>query len=195
VEAPEVRKEKAVKQRMREHYRNCGQVLAFLSTHARLCTGAKELDANGEFALYCTYCPRLHELEDTLFYEEIDDEESEEEEEDREEPEDMLSVLDDPLHTYCAQHCEQYTLFMTGWKAGQAQARQAFETKDLALIEEIGHLAGLTSKRPPRNMSGITAEQDAADGELHGDQLAANGWRSATRQGRIGEQGLKETSS
>jgi hypothetical protein len=154
---------------MREHYRNCGQVLAFLSTHAALCTGTKELDANGEFTLYCTYCPRLQELEEVSFDQEIDEES--EEEEDEEEPEDMLSVLDDPLHTYCAQHCEQYTLFMAGWKAGQAQARQAFETKDLALIEEIGHLAGLTSKRPPRNMSGITAEQDAVDGELHGEAL------------------------
>jgi hypothetical protein len=59
--------------------------------------------------------------------------------------------------------CEHYQLFSTGWKEGVAQAQQIFEQMDLELIEEIGRAAGFTSRRPPRNYQGVTAERDGAD--------------------------------
>ena len=69
----------------------------------------------------------------------------------------------------CPEQCELGALFVTGWQEGLAQARQAFETGDLAIFEDIGRAAGFTSRRPPRNTRRHTAERDGVNGKRQGD--------------------------
>jgi hypothetical protein len=60
-------------------------------------------------------------------------------------------------------------LFTAGMQEGLVKGKQAFETGDLALIESLGHIAGWTTKRPPRNYRWVYAERDAANGRLTGE--------------------------
>src|SRR5579859_875559 len=84
----------------------------------------------------------------------------------------------------CADQCELGPLFLAGWQEGQVQARRAFETGDLTIFEEIGRVAGETSRRPPRNTRDHTAERDGVDGTLRGEALRhfVQCWRQVGRR-------------
>ena|SRR5437764_14894315 len=111
-----------MKQAMREHFRSCGRVEAFLSTYARLRTKEREHDADTIVWQYCDYCPVMKAA--------------------------TTGPSSSHLRISCPDQCELGTLFVAGWQEGQAQARQAFETGDLAIFEDIGRAAGFTSRRP-----------------------------------------------
>ena len=143
-----------MKQVMREHCHSCGQVFAFLATHAKL-SGSKVYyrDDDPEYCLLLMDCPpscpgRQHKAE--------------------------------LLHP-CYTQCELKGLFLEGWQKGERQARQAFETGELTLFEEVGRAAGFTSRRPPRHYRGYTPERDGIDGNIHGDALRRFifGWKQA----------------
>ena len=75
--------------------------------------------------------------------------------------------------------CEHYHLFSAGWKEGVAQAHQVFEQMNLDMVEDIGRVAGFTSRRPPRNYPWVYAERDGVDAGLHDEALRRFicGWR------------------
>jgi hypothetical protein len=79
----------------------------------------------------------------------------------------------------CTHACERYPLFQEGWQEGVAQAEQLYAQMDLEVIEELGRAAGFTSRRPPRNVSWVTAWRDGENAGLHGEALKRflKGWR------------------
>jgi hypothetical protein len=90
------------------------------------------------------------------------------------------SAWDDYLYSPdWAKEGEGETLFAAGKEEGQALATSAFKTSDFRLFEDIGRIAGWTSKRPPRNYHWIYAEKDAANGRITGEAWRhfVTGWR------------------
>jgi hypothetical protein len=147
-----------MKQAMREHFRSCGQVEAFLCTYAALSSGGTEPVADAVLWKYCDTCsPRWYG---------------------------SVGSSSSDTELSCPDQCKLGPLFMAGWKEGQLQARQAFETGDLTIFEDIGRTAGKTSRRPPRNTKGHTAERDGVDGKLAGEALRhfVQCWRQTGRR-------------
>jgi hypothetical protein len=143
-----------VKQIMREHCRACGRVCAFIATHAKLSGGKIAYgDDNPEFQLLLMECPSSCPG--------------------------LKPFINTESQHRCHQQCEVKQLFLKGWQEGETQARQIYETGDLAVIEDIGRAAGFTSRRPPRNYARYYAEQDAVNANLHGEALRCfiSAWR------------------
>jgi hypothetical protein len=135
-----------MRQIMREHCRACRRVFAFIITYARLSGGERAYgDDNPEHLLLLMECPPSC-------------------------PGVKPPTSAESQHP-CRHQCEVKRLFLEGWQQGEAQARQAYEMGDLAIIEDIGRAAGLTSRRPPRNYRRYYAEQDAVDANLHSEAL------------------------
>jgi len=144
-----------MKQAMRKHFRLCGRVEAFLCTYAALSSGEEVPSVGSVMWQYCDSC--------------------------------LLgwngTVGSSSEASPCADQCELGPLFLAGWQEGQAQARQAFKTGDLTIFEEIGRIAGVTSRRPPRNTRRHTAERDGVEGSLAGEALSrfVQCWRQTGR--------------
>lgn len=145
-----------MKQAMRRHLRYCGQVEAFLCTYAALSSGERVPSVGAVLWQYCDPCLLRWDR----------------------------TVGADAHLISCSDQCELGPLFVAGWREGQAQARQAFETGGVAIFEEIGRIAGETSRRPPRNTRSHTAERDGVDGKLAGEALRrfVQCWRQTGRR-------------